>query len=48
MHYFKTIVIVLAVLLGTGLATDAFANKAAVTIEAPESAAPGTEISSRH
>ena len=44
MHYFKTIVIVLAVLLGTGLATDAFANKAAVTIEAPESAAPGTEI----
>ena len=26
--------------LGMGLATDAFANKAAVTIEAPESAAP--------
>jgi desulfoferrodoxin (superoxide reductase-like protein) len=44
MRYFKTIVFVFAVLLGTGLATDAFANKAAVTIEAPDSAAVGSEV----
>ena len=44
MRYFKTIVFVFAVMLGMGLATDAFANKAAVTIEAPESAAVGSEV----
>jgi len=44
MRHFKTIVFVFAVLLYADMATDAFANKAAITIEAPASAAPGTEI----
>jgi desulfoferrodoxin (superoxide reductase-like protein) len=47
MRIFKTTLCVIAVLLCTGLATDALANKAAITIEAPESAAPGTEITIR-
>jgi len=44
MRYLKTLVIVVAMLLCTAMTNDAFANKAAVTLEAPDSAAPGTEI----
>jgi desulfoferrodoxin (superoxide reductase-like protein) len=47
MRYFKRTFLVISVLLCTCMANDAYANKAAVTIEAPDSAAPGTEITIR-
>ena len=44
MRHFKTVVFVFAVLLYAGMATDAFADKASVAIEVPESAVMGAEI----
>jgi desulfoferrodoxin (superoxide reductase-like protein) len=47
MRFFKTIVFAVAVLLCTGLATEALADKAGVSIEAPQEAARDTEITIR-